>query len=154
MTLPQDWREFIELLNSNGVEYVVVGGHAVGFHGYPRFTGDIDFFVRATPENARRIVSALGAFGFPGADDLESTFNEVDKVVQIGRPPNRIDLLTGLSGIDYDEASRDALDASLGGVPVRIIGRSALLKNKRSTGRTKDIADAEEIDRTTDSNSS
>ena len=119
MTLPQDWREFIELLNSNGVEYVVVGGHAVGF---------------------------------PNATDLESTFTEVDKVVQIGLPPNRIDLLTGLSGVDFDEASAGAVAASLGGVPVRIIGKSALLKNKRSTDRTKDIADAEEIDRTIDPN--
>jgi len=146
--LPPDWREFIELLNSNGVEYVVVGGHAVGYHGYPRYTGDIDFFVRASPENAAALAKVLAQFGFEGASDLESALTEPDKIIQLGRPPNRIDLLTSISGVDFDEAARDCVTASLDGIPVKLIGRRALLKNKRSTGRTKDRADVEEIEKT------
>ena len=147
MRLPKDWREFIELLTSTGVEYVVVGGHAVGYHGHPRYTGDIAFFVRPSPENAARLVDALTRFGFDGAHELEATLAEPDKIIQLGRPPNRIDLLTGVSGVDFDEASRDAVSTWMDGVPITIIGREALLRNKRSTGRTKDVADAEEIER-------
>jgi len=146
--LPNDWREFIELLNSNGVEYVVVGGHAVGYHGYPRYTGDIDFFVRPNRENASRLVGVLVQFGFEGAEELEDTLVQPNKVIQLGRPPNRIDLLTGISGVGFEEASQDSATASMDGIAVRIIGREALLKNKRSSGRTKDLADAEEIEKT------
>ena len=148
MKLPPDWREFIELLNSNGVEYVVVGGHAVGYHGYPRYTGDIDFFVRASEANAAALARTLAGFGFAGASDLESVLTEPDKIIQLGRPPNRIDLLTSISGVSFDEAVRDGVTVSMDGVPVRMIGRRALLKNKRNTGRTKDRADAEEIEKT------
>lgn len=148
MKLPPDWREFIELLNSNDVEYVVVGGHAVGYHGYPRYTGDIDFFVRANETNATALSKTLAEFGFEGASDLESALTESDKIIQLGRPPNRIDLLTSISGVDFDEAVRDCVTVSMDGVPVKLIGRRALLKNKRSTGRTKDRADAEEIEKT------
>jgi len=148
VTLPPDWLEFIELLNSTGVEYVVVGGHAVGYHGYPRYTGDMDFFVRPDRENAARIVKVLDRFGFEGAVELESTFLEPDKVVQLGRPPNRIDLLTGISGVSFDEAVEDSVTISMDGVPVTLIGRAALLRNKRASGRTKDRADAEEIEKT------
>lgn len=150
VTLPPDWREFIELLNSTGVEYVVVGGHAVGYHGYPRYTGDMDFFVRPDHENAARIVSALVQFGFEGAAELKSTFIEPDKVVQLGRPPNRIDLLTGISGVSFDEAVESSVTISMDDVPVPVIGRAALLRNKRASGRTKDRADAEEIEKTID----
>ena len=153
MKLPPDWREFIESLNSNGVEYVVVGGHAVGYHGYPRYTGDIDFFVRASPDNAAALVKALAAFGFEDGSELEAALTEPDRIIQLGRPPNRIDLLTGISGVEFDEAVRDAVAASMDGVPVKLIGRRALLKNKRSTGRTKDLADAEEIAKTSDTDS-
>lgn len=148
MRLPKDWREFIELMNSTGVEYVVVGGHAVGYHGYPRYTGGMDFFVRPSRENAKLLVKGLVEFGLEGAGELEDTLVEPDKVVQLGRPPNRTDLLTGISGVDFDEASRDCVTASMEGIPVKIIGREALLKNKRGSGRTKDLADAEEIEKT------
>ena len=148
MKLPPDWREFIELLNSNDVEYVVVGGHAVGYHGYPRYTGDIDFFVRANPENAALLAKVLTEFGFEGELDLESALTEPGKIIQLGRPPNRIDLLTSISGVDFDEAARGCVTVSMDGIPVKLIGRQALLKNKRSTGRTRDRADAEEIEKT------
>jgi hypothetical protein len=147
MKLPPDWREFIELLNSTGVDYVVVGGHAVGYHGYPRYTGDIDFLVRADAENAARVVSALVAFGFDGGTELEKSLRTAGSVIQLGRPPNRIDLLTSISGVTFDEAAAGAEAASLDGLPVPILGRVALLKNKRASGRTKDLADAEEVER-------
>ena len=97
MKLHKDLREFIELLNSHDVDYVVVGGHAVAFHGYPRYTGDIDFLVRPTEENASRIVAVLEAFGFAGAHELKASLTQPEKIVQLGRPPNRIDILTSAS---------------------------------------------------------
>jgi hypothetical protein len=133
-------------LNSHGVEYVVVGGHAVGYHGYPRYTGDIDFFVRSSPENASRVVKVLVEFGFEDANRLESDLVEADKIVQLGRPPNRIDLMTGISGVEFTEAWESAETTEMEGLAIKIIGRDALLRNKRSSGRTKDLADAEEIE--------
>jgi hypothetical protein len=143
--LHSDLKEFIELLNSLKVEYVVVGGHAVAFHGYPRFTGDIDFFVRPTPENAARIVAALEAFGFAQPDLNASTFTEPDKVVQLGRPPNRIDLLTSISGVTFDEAWRHRVRGELDGLPVAFIGRTQLVANKAASSRAKDLADLDNL---------
>lgn len=100
MKLQRDLREFIELLNCHGVEYVVVGGYAVAFHGYPRYTGDIDFFVRASESNAERIVRVLEDFGFSDAMKLSAALSKPGQVVQLGRPPHRIDVLTSASGID------------------------------------------------------
>lgn len=141
--LQTDLREFIELLNSRGVEYLVVGGHAVAFHGYPRFTGDIDFLLRPTPDNAQRVLAALAAFGFGNVGIDLPSLTEPDKVIQLGRPPNRIDLLTSISGVSFDEAWTDRVAGSLDDIPVHFIGRESLLKNKRASGRTKDVADLE-----------
>jgi hypothetical protein len=132
-------------MNSFNVDYVIVGGHAVAFHGYPRFTGDMDFFVRPSAENAARLLDVLRSFGFDRPEELESTFTQIGKVVQIGRPPNRIDLLTGISGVDFDEAFRTSLPAHVDGLPVRMIGLETLLKNKRASGRTKDLSDLEHL---------
>ena len=104
MKLQKDLREFIELLNSLKVEYLVVGGHAVGWHGYPRFTGDIDFFVRLSATNADRIIDVLRSFGFTSDDQLRTDLLTPDKVIQLGRTPNRIDILTGISGVTFAEA--------------------------------------------------
>ena len=87
MKIPDDWREFIALMNSHGVDYLLVGGHAVGFHGHPRLTGDIDFFVRPTAENAAALASVLEEFGFEKTDELREEFAKPDKIVQLGRPP-------------------------------------------------------------------
>lgn len=149
MKLQQDLREFIELLNSHGVEYLVVGGHAVAYHGYPRYTGDIDFLVRPTPDNAQRLVEVLESFGFEAADELESTFTEPETVVQLGRPPQRIDLLTSISGVDFDTVWRQAVPGQLDGIPVRFPDLDSLLNNKRASGRAKDIADVEELEKVT-----
>jgi hypothetical protein len=102
--IPNDWREFIELLNANEAEYLVVGGHAVGFHGHPRLTGDIDFFVNPTVANADALLKVLAAFGFADLGDLRNEFSTPMHVVQLGHPPFRIDLLTSISGVEFDAA--------------------------------------------------
>jgi hypothetical protein len=145
--LQKDLREFIELLNSHGVEYLIVGGHAVAFHGYPRYTGDIDFLVRPSEENASRLVAVIERFGLAEADNLKPTLMQREKIVQIGRPPNRIDILTSASGIDFEEASERAISGSLDGLPVRFPDLGSLLKNKRASGRAKDLADVEELEK-------
>ena len=146
MKLQSDLREFVELLNSRKVDYLVVGGHAVAFHGYPRFTGDIDFFVRPTRENADKIMDALLAFGFGDLGLEPESFTTPDTVVQLGRPPNRIDLLTTISAVDFDDAWAGREQGTLDGLPVFFIGRDALIRNKRAASRAKDRADLEALE--------
>src|SRR5262245_43560433 len=124
-------------MNSHGVEYIVVGGHAVAYHGYPRFTGDFDLFVRASAENARRIIAVLRSLDFGDLGDVQSTLVETGKVIQIGRPPNRIDLLTGISGVTFEEAFATSVGVELDGLPVRMIGFERLIENKNASARPK-----------------
>ena len=136
MKLQRDLREFVELLNSQAIDYLIAGGHAVAYHGHPRFTGDIDFFVRPTLANGARIIDALRLFGFEELALSAGDFAKAGSIVQLGRPPNRIDLLTSISGVDFGEAW-----ALLDGLPVSFLSREALIKNKQASGRTKDLAD-------------
>lgn len=145
MKLSKDLREFIELLSSHAVEYLLVGGHAVAYHGYPRYTGDTDFFVRCTSDNAQRLMRALDAFGFGDVGLAATDFETEGRVVQLGVPPNRIDIVTGISGVSFDEAWAGRVEGKLDGVAVPLIGKEALLKNKRASGRAKDLADVEAI---------
>lgn len=147
MKLHSDLRAFVELLNSRGVEYVVVGGHAVAFHGHPRFTGDIDFLIAATSDNASRVLACLAEFGFPDLGIAGDDLLQPGQVIQLGRPPNRIDLLTSISGVEFDEAWRTRVHGTLDGLPVAYLGRDALRANKLASGRAKDLADIEAIDR-------
>lgn len=153
MKLHSDLREFVELLNSRGVEYVIVGGHAVAFHGHPRFTGDIDFLIAANPDNAARVLGCLAAFGFPDLGLAVDDLLQPGQIVQLGRPPNRIDLLTSISGVAFDEAWRTRVAGTLDGLPVAYLGRDALRANKLASGRAKDLADIEAIDRVAGSRS-
>ena len=146
MKLQQDLREFVELLLSRGVDFVVVGGHAVAFHGYPRMTDDIDLLVRPTRENGQRIVDALAEFGFGGVGLTAESFTAPDRVIQLGRAPNRIDLLTEIYGVSFDEVWATRVAADLDGLKVSMIGRDALIRNKRATGRTQDLADADKLE--------
>jgi hypothetical protein len=132
-------------LNSKQVEYLIVGGHAVAFHGYPRYTGDIDFFIRPSPENAQRIIAVLTDFGFR-RDLSAQDFETPGRIIQLGRPPNRIDLLTAISGVDFDEAWASRVQSKMDGLAVAFIGKDALLKNKHASGRTKDLADVEQLE--------
>jgi hypothetical protein len=145
MPLNKDWREFLELLNSNGVEYLVVGAFAVAFHGYARYTADLDLLLRPSPENADRALRALSQFGFGKLGIRAADLCSPGMVVQLGVKPNRIDLLTTISGVTFDEAWVARSDASLEGIPTSFIGRVELLRNKEQTGRAKDLGDAEEL---------
>lgn len=143
--LQADLKEFIALLNSHDVEYLVVGGHAVAFHGHPRFTGDIDFFVRTTPENAQRLLRVLEVFGFGGIGIAEDDLITQGRVVSLGQPPNRIDILTSISGVDFDSAWASRVQTVLDDQPVALLGWEDLLKNKEASGRQKDKADLEKL---------
>jgi predicted nucleotidyltransferase len=143
--LTKDSKEFIESLNSNGVEYLVIGGHAVAFYGYPRFTGDLDIWVRADPENAARLARVFAEFGFTESESLIAIFSEEGSMVQLGLPPNRIDVLSRISGIDFAEAWPRRVDGRFDGLSVTLIGAEDLLRNKRASGRPKDLADLDEI---------
>ena len=141
MRLSNDLREFLELLNSRGVEYVIVGAHSLAFHGRPRYTGDLDILIRATPKNAAKIVDLLNEFGFADSGFRESDFTELNQVIQLGRAPNRIDLLSSISGVSTDEAFASKVSAELDGIPLFILGKDALIQNKRAVGRPQDLAD-------------
>ena len=139
--MQSDLSEFVGLLNAHRVDFVVVGGHAVAFHGHPRFTGDVDFFLRPTPENAKRVLDVLRAFGFGSLEVSVSDLTTHERVIQLGRPPNRIDLLTSISGVSFADAWDSRVEGKLGDHAVNFIGRDALLLNKAASGREKDKAD-------------
>jgi predicted nucleotidyltransferase len=143
--LSQDFREFIQLLNENNVRYLIVGGYAVALHGYPRYTKDIDIWVENHPLNAERIIQALDQFGF-GSLGLKSTdFLEQDTIIQLGYPPNRIDLITSLPGVDFEACFRAKIDIEIDGVVIHFIDLENLKKNKKATGRAHDLADLENL---------
>jgi hypothetical protein len=141
MDIGQDFREFIELLNKHKAEYLVVGGYAVAMHGYPRFTGDIDFWVRPSNENAEKIIKALIEFGFGSYDISEDDFKKQDSVVQLGYPPNRIDIITGVTGLDFEECYKNKKEVIIAEIPVSFISLYHLRLNKKATGRDRDITD-------------
>ena len=145
MPLNKDWREFIELLNSNEVEYLVVGAFAVAFHGVSRYTADLDLLVRPTKRNANRVLRALPEFGFGKLGIQAADLSSPGMVVQLGVKPNRIDLLTAISGVSFEEAWASRSEAELEGIATHFIGRTELLRNKEQTGRAKDLGDAEEL---------
>jgi hypothetical protein len=145
--LHKDLRELLALFSSNDVEYVVVGGHAVAFHGYPRFTEDLDCYVRPTEENGSRIVRALSEFGFASVGLSAADFAADDRMIQLGRAPNRVDLLTRLYAVSFDDAWSTKVSGTIDGVPVWFIDRASLLRNKRATGRPQDLADVDFIER-------
>ena len=145
MRLSNDLREFLELLNSRGVDYVIVGAHSLAFHGRPRYTGDLDILVRATPENAAKLVGLLNQFGFADSGFKESDFTKPEQTIQLGRAPNRIDLLTSISGVTTDDAFATKISAMLDGIPVFILGKDALIRNKRAVGRPQDLADLDAL---------
>lgn len=145
MKLHKDLRTFVELLVSAKVDFLVVGGHAVAFHGYPRFTGDIDLWIRPTPDNAQRVLAALTAFGFAGLGVTLDDLVRPESIVQLGRPPHRIDLLTSISGVNFDEAWASKASGRLDDQNVWYLGRDALVTNKRASNRPKDLADLHEL---------
>ena len=145
MRLSSDLREFLALLNARGVEYVIVGAHSLAFHGRPRYTGDLDILVANSSENAVKLITLLHDFGFPQSEFGVTDFTEPHQVIQLGRAPHRIDLLTSIDGVPTAEALATRLEATIDGVPVSILSKEALIRNKRAVGRPQDLADIEAL---------
>ena len=146
MALSKEWREFLELLNSRSVDYVIVGAHSLAFHGRPRYTGDLDILVQPTRDNAQQLLEVLNQFGFAQAGFKEPDFVEPEQMIQLGRAPSRIDLLTSISGVHTDEAFATKVSATLDGIPVFMLGKDALIRNKRAVARPQDLADLESLE--------
>jgi hypothetical protein len=142
----RDFVEMLAALSAAGAEYLVVGAYALAAHGRPRATGDLDIWVRPTRENARRVWAALQAFGAPLGELTQDDLASGDLVFQIGVAPSRIDLLTGVTGLAFDEAWPTRVSLTLEGVEVPVIGREALIRNKRALGRPRDLADVAELE--------
>ncbi|MBC7258494.1 MAG: hypothetical protein H5T65_04555 [Chloroflexi bacterium] len=143
--LNQDFKEFIISLNDNLVRYLVIGGYAVAIHGYPRYTKDIDIWIEPTPENAARIVKALEQFGFGSLGLKAEDFLVPDQVIQLGYPPNRIDLLTTALGVEFGTCYASRVEVEVDGVIVNFIDLENLKKNKKAVGRLQDLADLENL---------
>lgn len=144
----QDFVEMLAALSDAGADYLVVGAHALAAHGIPRATGDLDIWVRPTLENAARVWAALEAFGAPlHALELQDLYSP-EVVFQIGLPPNRIDLLTSISGVAFDDAWRDRIIVTVSGQDVPTIGRDDFIRNKKAVGRPRDLADVAELEET------
>ncbi len=145
MDLSRDLSEFIKSLNLNNVEYVVVGGYAQAYHGRPRFTGDIDILIRSSVENAARLRSALNLFGFSGVGLQEEDFTREEQVIQLGVAPNRIDILTSLTGCNFEDVWTTRIPAMISDLPVNFISKEQYIRNKRAVGRPQDLADLEAL---------
>jgi hypothetical protein len=145
MEIQQDFKDLLELFNAHKVEYIVVGGYALAFHGAPRYTGDIDIFVKPDDENAVRIMSALEDFGFGSVGLAAQDFGRPGQVVQLGVPPVRIDIITSISGVSWDEAFSNRAAGQYGDIHVHYIGHEQFIINKKAIGRKKDLADLEAL---------
>src|SRR3989304_65801 len=145
MEIQSDFKELPELFNSHKVEYLITGAYALAFHGAPRYTGDIDLYIKPDPSNAGRIVKALNQFGFGGLGLKAEDFTTPGQIIQLGAPPARIDIITSISGVSWEEAEGGKIAGSCGGVPVYFIGREQFIANKQATGRQKDLADLESL---------
>ncbi len=143
--LHPDFKDFLRLLNSHNVRYLLVGGYAVGYHGYPRATGDMDIWIEMSENNSKRIAAVFRDFGMPDELILEGIFLEKNKVIRIGVPPVRLEVITSASGVDFEEcyANREIIETD--GIPVNFISLEDLKKNKRAAGRHKDLDDLEHL---------
>jgi len=146
MTTHPDFEELLRLLEENDVRYMIVGGYAVAFHGYPRFTKDMDVFFHDSGENISRLRRALLDFGFCESDLSEDIFAEKGNIVQFGAPPVRVDLLNEIDGLAFDEAEKGAVRGSYGNTEVTFIGKRELVRNKKASGRSQDLVDAEKLE--------
>jgi hypothetical protein len=144
--LNPDFKEFVESLNANNVRYLVVGGYAVALHGYPRYTKDLDIWIERAPENATRLVSAIIGFGFGSLGITEGDFLGVDQIIQLGYPPSRIDLITDLPGVDFEQCYASKVQVNLDGTLVNFIDSESLKQNKKASGRHQDLADLENLE--------
>jgi len=144
--LNKDFKEFAGLLNSTGVEYLVVGGYALAAHGHPRYTGDLDLWISPTEYNVGKLLDALNQFGFGELGLRADDFLTPGTIVQLGYPPSRIDLLTAIDGVEFDPCYARRTVMNIAGVNLPIIGLEEFRANKRAAGRAKDLADLEALD--------
>ena len=145
MNLYRDFADLCSLLNANSVDFLIVGGYAVAFHGAPRFTADLDILIQPTLEHVGRTLTALKEFGFPAEQIATQDVLQQRRILQLGRQPVQIHIMTSISGVDWDSAWDSRQRGSYGDVPVFFIGRDALVANKRAAGRAKDLADVEAL---------
>ena len=143
--LNKDFREFIESLNSNKVKYLVLGGYAIAFHGHPRYTKDLDIWLEMSEENASNVMSALKDFGFGDLDVSKEDFLQKGMVVQLGYPPNRIDLINSPDGVNFAECYISRIEIEIDGLQISVIDLENLKKNKKASGRLQDLADLEKL---------
>ncbi len=146
MEISKDFREFLKLLNKNNVKYLVVGGYALAFHGHPRYTKDIDIWVLVNPDNAENIVKTLSDFGFSTLKLKKDDFLEPGYVIQLGYPPHRIDILTSVTGLNFEDCYPKKIEIDIDGLKVSFIDLENFKKNKKAVGRFQDLADLENLE--------
>lgn len=142
----RDFKEFIKCLNKHDVKYLIVGGYAVAVYGHPRYTKDLDVWVQIATDNAEKILKALEEFGFGSLDLAAKDFIEPQNIIQLGYPPNRIDIITAATGIDFEQSYANRFIIDIDGIEVSFIDLENLKKNKRATGRYQDLADLENLE--------
>ena len=143
--LANDFREFVILLQKHSVNYLIVGGYAVGYHGYPRYTGDLDIWLNPIKANAEKIILAVNEFGFSSLKLTEGDFTKEGNIIQLGYPPLRIDLLTQIDGVLFDDCYKNKIQVEIDDLTVDFISYNDLIKNKKSSGRYKDLDDLEHL---------
>ena len=145
MKLPDDFRDFLKLLNDHRIRYLLIGGYAVGLHGYPRATGDLDIWVDSQPENSERLTAAVRKFGFDLPEVLPETFQKADTIFRMGRPPIRIEIHTSISGVEFEKCFKERILKTIDGININLINLENLLINKRAAGRHRDLDDIENL---------
>jgi predicted nucleotidyltransferase len=145
IVLPPDFKDFLRLLNDNKIKYLLIGGYAVGYHGYPRATNDMDIWIAIGKENAKRMAKVLKEFGFDTPQLSQDIFLEEDKIIRMGVAPMRIEILTSISGVKFDECDQEKVVDEIDGIQVPIISLEKLKINKKASGRHKDLDDYEHL---------
>ncbi len=145
MSLKDDYKELVALLHSRNVNYLIVGAYAVACHGLPRYTGGFDLLIEQTDRNRERLVDVLAQFGFASLGISTGDLNKIDQVVQLGVEPTRIDIITGISGVSFEEAYKNRVEIEFDGFKLPVISIDDLIKNKTTSGRPQDLADVERL---------
>ena len=145
MEVQKDFKELLKMFNAHNVQYLIVGGYALAYYGAPRYTGDIDILIKSDSINASLILKALNEFGFGSVGLKLNDFTNTDNIVQLGYPPVRIDIMTSISGVSWEDAYNGREEGKYGDVPVYFIGLDQYIQNKRASGRKKDLADLEAL---------
>jgi hypothetical protein len=145
MQLSSDYKEFLKLLNEHEVEYLLIGGYAVGYYGYPRYTGDMDFWIAVNPANAKRMVEVMRAFGFDSPELTPELFQDEKLILRMGVEPYRLEVMTRIDGVEFSDCYSRRVIAEIDGVKVNLISLGDLKRNKQASRRLKDLADLENL---------